>query len=381
MIVRFSFLLAVFGSIISQIPTVLSSSWGNPLKYLWILPAFLLCFESPKEYLDRPIKWFLLFVLYFGLFGFVMEAFSLQHYLGRDMYNIMISFLIFSVSYKYWLDYGNEKQIKLISFFILISGVLLAYFLYVDYLRGGNLLSRNFAYNKGKNSASMIILCSILISLLNFYNKKKWINIVKYVFFAFMFYVVVLLRSRATFVGVIYIIYYFIFRIHNRKLTFSILFLSAIAVIWVMTHPSLYNTVVNGILLAGRDAEDLNELSSGRVYLLSEAWDIFKQNMWLGNGNMYMDCMPIVVLAQYGLIGASSIYVFLIFLGIKVYKFFKNDYIYLTSFLLFNVFLLNSLFEAQPPFGPGVKCFMLWMMLGFSFANIKLKRKTIEKYD
>ena len=30
--------------------------------------------------------------------------------------------------------------------------------------------------------------------------------------------------------------------------------------------------------------------------------------------------------------------------------------------------MLNSLFEAKPPFGPGIKCFLLWLMLGFSLA-------------
>lgn len=378
MIIRISFILAVFFSVISQIPSVLHSSWGDFMKYSWIIPAGLLLFKDGKQYFDRPIRWFILFVFCFGFYCVLFEAFTLDQYVGRDYYNIIISFLIYSVSYKYWKSYGSEKRLEHLSFILLLSGCLLAYYLYADCLKEGNLMSRVFAYNRGKNSASVILLCAILIPMLNLRFKNKWISIIEYALFAFMFYVIVLLRSRATFIGVFYIIYYFIFRIRNRKLTVSVLLLTAFAVIWVLTHSGLYHTVVDGILLAGRDAEDLNELSSGRVYFMAETWDLFIQNMWFGNGNMYMDCMPLVVLAQYGIVGASMVFGFLLFMGEKIYKFNRNNFFFLTSFLLFNVLMLNSLFEAQPPFGPGIKCFMLWMMLGFSFASPSSQQTSIE---
>ena len=370
MLIRLSFLLAVFCSIISQIPSVLESSWSNPLKYSWIIPALLLLFNHPNRYFDRPIRWFLLFILCFGLYCGIFDAFSLNSYIRREFYNICISFLVFAVSYKFWKDYGGQKVLRMVVVSILISSFFLAFFLYAEYLQGSNVLSRVFAYNYGKNQASMIIFCSLLIGLLNLPFKKRWLSLLKYVLLVFLFYVVVLIRSRSTFVGVFYVIYYFVFKIHNKKLTYFTLIVTTVAVFLVITNPTLHHIIIDGILFAGRDAEDLNELSSGRVYKLSDTWDIFTQNMWFGNGNMYMDCMPVVVLAQYGIFGASVFFSFLMFLGFKVFSFDKRNDMYLTAYLLFAILILNSLFEAQPPFGPGIKCFMLWLMLGFSFANI-----------
>ena len=377
MIIRLSFLFAVFCSIISQIPSVLESSWGDPLKYTWVLPALLLLFKRPKEYFDRPVRWFVYFIFAFGLYCALFDAFTMKSYVGRDFYNISISFLIFSVSYKCWRDYGHEQLLKHVAVATLVSGFLLAFFLYVNYLEGSDVLSRIFAYNYGKNQASMIVLCGLLMAILNLRFKKKWFYVIEFVIVAFMFYIVVLLRSRSTFVGVFYVIYYFIFRIHNRKLTIFTIVLSVTAIIVVLSSPYLYHIVVDGILFAGRDATDLNELSSGRVYKLNETWEIFVQNTWFGNGNIYMDCMPIAMLAQYGVVGASIVFSYLFFMGKKIFAFEKSNNIYLTAYLFFNVLMLNSLFEGQPPFGPGVKCFMLWMMLGFSFADMSNKKEAI----
>lgn len=371
MIIRLSFLFAVFCSIISQIPSVLESSWGDLMKYSWIVPAILLVFVKPMKYLDKPIRAFSLFLLTFGLYCSINEASSVKQYLGRDFYNIVISFLIFAVSYKFWINFGGRKIMNAIAFAILVGGTLLSYYLYVDYLREGDLMSNIYAY-KGKNSASMIIFCALLIPLLTMRLKQKWMYVFPIPAMLFMFYVVIILKSRATLLGVLFTIFYCIFKANNRKVVAISLVITITTVLVVLSNPELYEVVVDGIIFAGRDVDDINELSSGRFFQVGEAWSIFKQNMWFGDGNMYMDCMPLVVLAQYGIIGASIFFSFLIVVGMKIFRFDRKNRVHLASFLLYSIFMLNSLFEAQPPFGPGVKCFMLWMILGFSLAQINI---------
>lgn len=79
--------------------------------------------------------------------------------------------------------------------------------------------------------------------------------------------------------------------------------------------------------------------------------------------------MPIIMLFQYGIVGGLMIFSFLIYIGYYVtLRIDRNSY-NLIAFLLFWSFMLNSLFEAQPPFGPGVKCFLLWVFIGFALAK------------
>lgn len=45
----------------------------------------------------------------------------------------------------------------------------------------------------------------------------------------------------------------------------------------------------------------------------------------------------------------------------------------LIVYLLFMVYMINSLFEAYTPFGPGMKCFELWAFFGIALAEQKRK--------
>ena len=145
-----------------------------------------------------------------------------------------------------------------------------------------------------------------------------------------------------------------------------------------MTSPTLYKTVVEGILFANRDASDLNSLSSGRVELLSSCIQLFLTNPFIGIGNKYFDCFPVIILTQYGMLGASIIFTFI---GRVIKDCFcvldKSNKLDLCAFLLMVTYLLDSLFEAQPPFGPGVKCFPLWMIWGIMLSNKVIMKKKV----
>lgn len=140
--------------------------------------------------------------------------------------------------------------------------------------------------------------------------------------------------------------------------------------IYILSNPSFYRTLVEGILFANRDSTDLNSLSSGRVEQLETCVDLFVSSPIIGIGNKYFDCFPIIILTQYGIMGAIIVFVF-IANRIKecVYKLDLNNQLDLCAFLLMMTYMLNSLFEAQPPFGPGVKCFPLWMIWGIMLST------------
>lgn len=142
---------------------------------------------------------------------------------------------------------------------------------------------------------------------------------------------------------------------------------------FILINNNVYNNVVNGILLGARNANNLNDLSSGRLVRLLNNLPLLQNNLLLGIGIKYIDCFPFAMILQYGIVGASIIFGFIIKLSNYILlKIDTNNKIHLATFLLFVTYMINSLFEAQTPFGPGAKCFLLWMMLGFSLAEFTI---------
>ena len=176
-------------------------------------------------------------------------------------------------------------------------------------------------------------------------------------------------KSRATILGIGFVLSYFMFFHGSLKIRFIYSVIFVTIVVFILLNNTLYDIVINGILLGGRNIENLNDVSSGRVVLISNCLKGISENFWFGNGVRYMDCMPIIMLYQYGFWGAMFVFSFLFFIGYYVSRCTDRSPANLIAFLLFWCFMINSLFEAQPPFGPGIKCFLLWVFIGLALAR------------
>lgn len=77
------------------------------------------------------------------------------------------------------------------------------------------------------------------------------------------------------------------------------------------------------------------------------------------------------MLMQYGLIGATIVFAYIGRVYLDIRHLDRRNAIYLYTYLIFISLILNSIFEAQSPFGPGAKCFIFWIMLGFTIAERK----------
>lgn len=126
---------------------------------------------------------------------------------------------------------------------------------------------------------------------------------------------------------------------------------------------------------------DLNTVSSGRLDLYSIAWTRIKDHFWLGTGSYYVDCSYISILAESGIIG------FLMIERIWVEQIWRNftwkpsDDMLLWKNLLIMMtgfYIVESLLEGLPPFGPGVCSFAFWYLserLRNEWNTMKAKRQ------
>lgn len=373
-----SFYLAIICSVLSQILIALEMGYSDVLKLSWVIPFSLFIVSDGKKFLSKAVVPYYLFVFIFVFYCAFCEAITGKNYIGADIKNICISIFVLSISFVFGLQIHDfKKKINNVALLFFIISFIYGLVVYFRYLKGADMFSIIYAYSD-KNSAAQIFLSACII-MFTLYKPSNRINkILLYCFIAILLYLMFILKSRATLLGFFFVVTYFTFAYENKKVRYVFFAGISLILLYILTSPTLYKTVVEGILFANRDASDLNSLSSGRVELLSSCIQLFLTNPFIGIGNKYFDCFPVIILTQYGMLGASIIFTFI---GKVVKDCFcvldKSNKLDLCAFLLMVTYLLDSLFEAQPPFGPGVKCFPLWMIWGIMLSNKVIMKKKV----
>lgn len=353
---------------LSQMPAFLKSGLDATLKFTWLLPLAYLTIFNLRNFINRKLYPFYLFIAVFLLYCCLCEGIFGVKYLGPDSYNIGISCMVTAVSFAFWTEYSNPKLMNRLVFCILLCSLVLAMSVYTDFIAGHGIEERTYAY-KSKNSLGQVLLAGALIAFVHI-PKARLLKILYIIAIIVVLTIMFMLKSRATIVGALFLILYFAIKYKNKRARTLIFFLTICAILVILLNDTVYEIIVNNIFLASRSGEDLDSISSGRMYLISGMINKVDGHLIFGIGQKYLDCFPIIIFIQYGIIGFIIVFLFIAkALNFTFHKVSHNNKIHLTAFLLLMIFLLNSLFEAQPPFGPGVKCFLLWMMFGFSLAE------------
>ena len=137
--------------------------------------------------------------------------------------------------------------------------------------------------------------------------------------------------------------------------------------------PTLQTYISHALFLDKYQDADLNAFSSGRLELWAAALDRTSENPMLGIGHYYVDCFYINTYANVGILG--SLFVFPLW-GIRVVRNIKYglsirhelgslEWLRITSLALTAFYLVESVLEGFPPFGPGASSFLFWMLSGF----------------
>ena len=377
--VRILLSITILASLMSQVPLILEMGYDVYFKAVWFVPFIIFLFHHSKTMTEPPMMFMYIAVGTMTAYCAIMDAVSLEKYLNVDIYNMWISMMVAATSYSIYRHYGSDGMLRDIAVCSIISSLVLCYVLQTQYFVDYDLMDRVFAFN-AKNSMGQILLnCAIVIVLfpisrIMLFRFVQWFTIVPIVVMLFM------LKSRSTLVGFFFVVFYMILQSRDKRIRWLTLAVVLAFIIYLLSNAEAFNTIVYGILMAGRDVNDVNEVSSERIQTISEALEIIPDNILFGVGNKYVDCMPISMMLQFGFFGFVIVITYIGILFRKIVKLDLKNNIHLATFLIFVAMVLNSLFEAWPPFGPGVKCFMLWMMLGFSLAlESKPNRQGIAK--
>ncbi|MCZ2085284.1 MAG: O-antigen ligase family protein [Flavobacteriales bacterium] len=348
----------------SQHPLLIESGYGSFLLLIWIVPITRLILLK-KIKIDKQISSPILILLLYAIYLFSAEGFTGNAYLIVPSFTNAIKMLVIMlIGYSFASIISLDDFTKLLFWSCLLGGFVISIFVFLyGFSEGIDVFSR--AIYGSKNSVSQIIFsCFIFTLFLPAYSKY---SIVKYPMLMFMVYMIFILKSRSTILGFVLLLFILIIKSKDKKIkifAFTFVIASSILLLYSDTLNSIF---IDGIMTGGgRDTNDLEDLSSGRTSMFTSAPALIDENLFFGRGRYFIESFPLAALVEVGLCGSLIIFSFLFWVIKKIRtKFSVKRKIDFSLIILFCVYVMNSFFEEQAPFGPGAKSFLFWLPFGF----------------
>lgn len=369
---QFLLFAACFISIISQMSIFIKLDISHYLNMpIWII-LFIFCCITKK--INKTNSLMIISILSF----FIIINILFETILFNKKYlesSILRSFLISVFFFLTGNMIGRKNihdTIKTIGNAYVISTFIVSIEIYFNYFLEGVQTLNNVQYvYDSKNSFSQIIFSAVLIIWLSESNNTRLGKILKYLFTFFEIYLILLMRSRATILGILLCTIYILFgKKVEKKLKYIIIAAMIILITFLILNNNFYDLIINKVILGGRTGRGINEISSGRLDILKSFRYLIRDNWIYGIGSYYYECLPLSSILQFGLLTGLLID-FIAFYPI-IHTFIINKKINDSNLKLFIAICIlytsNCLFEGLAPFGPGVKCFLVWLLLGiFSY--------------
>ena len=362
------YLVAVVLSILSQLPDLRQTQLGTAFKFTWLLPLGFILARSPRSLYSSRLK-----IVYAAAFMFftycgLMELLTDRSYIGSDFNNVLIALVVGSVSMAVWRQYGSQRFLNGLVMLVFATTAVVGFVIYRDYLSGFSFARPHDIYTS-KNSMAQILLNSLLL-MFAFRPRNRWALLLPVVVALFLVAEIFMLKSRAVMVGLV-IMGVYLTVIYRNKYVMSGVVVAVIGiVVWTLCNVDMSRYFFDNVLLANRDMYNMESLSSERSTKVGAILSQIPGNFLTGLGNFYLDCFPVAILGQYGLIGAAPVYVIVAMTGVVAWRYSRERTpVTAVALMLYIALMINSIFEAQAPFGPGVKCFALWMFMGFAMAE------------
>lgn len=360
--------------------TVLSQ-FISGLSSVFILIWFsFLMFEALKHresiVLGRAFFVFLAIYCLFGVFcslcyfasGISGYLFGIFQLVTKSILMYLVGLVAFSS-----IDYENQTLIVYLRFYCICAFIYSAWAL-VNYFPGLTAWLSSMEYLfASKNSLGQICgVGSLILICLGFNCENRVLQFIQLALGFLFWTVTAMFQCRAAMFGVILAGIFFLLIKGKRSTVLGALL---IAIVCVCIFPSLQAILKHALLLDKYSSG--GDISSGRLGLWSDAFVTLRGHELFGIGSFYVDNMYIDVLVNVGLFGAILVIGFwLIRLSVNFYRLFGCAFysgqhkllIHLVS-VLSVFYIVESLLEGNPPFGPGACSFIFWMLCGYLDAS------------
>ncbi|MBR3352209.1 MAG: O-antigen ligase family protein [Lachnospiraceae bacterium] len=351
--------LAIICSVFSQIESV-ERVFRFAMYIMWILVLlFGLAKQRSLVHINDFSKTFifayLLFVLFCLLRGFIDNNFLTTNYL-----RVLLVPLMVTISGDIVAD-DNIKTIDKLCRVYLICALIFAVWVQRTYFTSYSswLVSRRYIFSE-KNSAGQIWSAAIFISIFLLHYKSRLEKTLIYMACMYLLIMIGICQCRTSILGIGVAITAYIFVRSKKKLKLTILI--ALVVLSLYYIPFTRNFINQALFLTKYAGTDLNTFSSGRIVKYIKALQLFKSSPYIGVGQYYVDCSYLLILVESGIIGFLIIEWIWINKLILSYRYKANDKYRVFLFMMTTFYIIESILEGYPPFGPGVSSFMYWFL-------------------
>ncbi len=365
------FYLCIVTSVLSQIDAI--SQYVKLAMYvLWALLLGTIVFQNNFK---LPITKFSM--VYFSVFLFILfEDICHSFFLRQDKFSIngllsvlFIPLFLYVIS-NYLSPFMNEKTTAKVVFIYCFSSFVLSVYLLISFVPSlSSWLSTELYLYNGKNSAAQIMCSSAIILWVGVIPQRAVQTILKYAYIFFMLGVTLLFQCRTALLGTAIAILAFIVtqKISVKKRLWLALALIIVSII-ALNNDTLGSIWKHALFIDKYKNSNLDAFSSGRLTYYTRALELFIDNWLFGVKDYYVDNFFINTLTALGVVGGLpviAIWIYRLNLNMGFRKSSDNRIKYIVMILTY-FYLIESLLEAYPPFGPGTCSFMFWFLCGLA---------------
>lgn len=292
--------------------------------------------------------------------------------------NIFLSFTCFIFGFS--ICDSSPKSLAMICAIYIFSAIFLGIFSIITNL-GSFQISDTYAFSV-KNSSSILLGTAMILCLPLIRCAKKRLICIFWICASILLFICIMtFRSRTCMLGVV--LAYTIYLVRSgisipRLLCNQITILLAFSIIGITICLDVnFSSYIYDAIFAGKDADNIDSVTSGRIHFYKYAWEFIKFNPLFGNLQKDRALPPIdnFILSQltsYGIVGALwNLVAYIIGWMICIKGVFRSHIKYTYIFLTLLLLCITSITEGPFPFGPGTPVICSWTLLGWWYRSAK----------
>lgn len=351
--------LAIIFSVFSQIEPI--ENITRPIMYvMWILLIIVGSIKKKgKVFIDNFAQVFIIAYFLFVVFCIITSFINSEH-LKANYIRVFIIPLLVSIIGCMYSDI-DIKVINIIGRVYFYCSFLFGLWVQFTYFKSYNswLNQRLYVFVQ-KNSAGQIWISAVFVAFFLLEYRYKIERVFILLISLYLIVITGFSQCRTALLGfAVGVIAYAVLRA-KHKVRLIVLLIAAILALWMIPRT---RTFIEQALVLNKYADaDMNTFTSGRIDKYFKAFNVILDSPFIGVGKYYVDNSYILILAESGIIGFAVIEFVWIKKLILCFNY-KGD-ITDKSFLFVIAFfyIIESLLEGYPPFGPGVSSFMFWLL-------------------
>ncbi len=360
-----------FATVLTQLPLFVVSGHSSTIaKAIWIVFAFFALLMKRKLRIPARAVLFLGTVVWIAVLMCLLSAVTGTGYTTSSIFtSLLLAAFICMIGLMVGPEFTRD-ELSLCCRAYAAASVLVGLAVFFQYFWGADISGTVYVY-ASKNSFAVIMMTAMVILLYLFPQRQKIGSVLlSIVTIVFLGYVIILSKCRAIIVTIplvaaVYIVFSAIPK--KRKAWFIGLCAGVCVLAW---NEELMHTFVYDILFAGR-GNSWMEASSGRLEMWLRFWEDMDGKWLFGDGTSFREALILGAYMKYGLLIGTAVLAIAFWplcTGIRMYRATKSAPAFLLM-LVALVYTCDSFFEQLAPFGPGVRCFFLWLLLGILLSN------------